>query len=714
MITYSNTPLFAFYLVNELGQSYYIDDAGLLQRSGTPRPIEFSPDGWQEMAIGWERNIAKFGLVRNFSLSLGFFGDGGLILERIYNRSKIDVKIWLLIQRRELDYTDVDYAITYKFYYKGQIDLSTYRKSYHKVLVNIMEGGRARDIKANENTAYIIPLANDPDKIRVKMDGVPITKTALYDVAPIRDKSTGFAGGWQNLATIAISFISEEGSSTGVALLSQQQEQIDGGTSTLEYMAGSDNCIFDNESTFPVDMHIVGKLKVFVVSHTGPGDVFWSADFKRSDDTQFHIFTNVAMNEGDTLEADFDYTITLNPGQKAFLFSFFDNSGSGTRLAQIDFLEVPLWKVNFTTRYKPTFAYAFRAMDAYRRFVEKISGSRDFAKSDLLSGSSLCLTSGDSLRSIPGSFVNCSFNTFTTAWCNIKCAGIGIERDKIVLERRQYFLNDAVVIDLGNISDLQIDPALDFMYNNYKFAYPDQNYDDVNGRYEMNSYEEYQGPIKVISKTLDLQSQVRADPIGMELYRINLDGKNTTDNSSDNDTFFLNVDLDNPQVDDAGTYYNLKRAAYTSVEGFPFPAFLYNIEELTPLRVISEWFSFIRSGHRGYENEKILFTSATKNKQFATFGGPGGDFIECKDMPIGTMPAPFFAPDKLTFKAKYPLALVSIMQATPGACFKGTYLGVELKGYFLKGSVISKTAEEQQFVLLSHPDNDLKLLEANG
>jgi hypothetical protein len=704
--------MFVFYLVNELGQSYYEDTNGVIKKTSTPAPLAYSPDGWQDMGISWERNMQKFGLIRSFTISLTFVGDGAHILEYLYNRKNVDEKVWLLIQKLDLEVTDIDYALVHKFYYKGEVDLSTYRKSRRKISVNIMEGGRSKELKAKEGTAFQLPVSTDPEAIRVRHDGLFIRQTAKFINGSIIDKSAGFTGGYQDLKTLPLDVLSIEGTASGIALTASQLEQIPGSTSAPEYMADSFNYWAINTGPEPVVMNVSGKLKFRCISNVG--SVHFFMDIKRSDDVNFSIFNNVNLVTNQVYEQSYDHDITLNQGERLYNFGFFDNAGSGLNIAQIEFLDSDPMLVAFKTRKPPTMVKCYKPFDAFRRLVENVSGSRDYAQSSLLQGSGICLTSGDALRGLAGAVIKISHLTYTSAWMVLKCAGIGVEGDKIVLERRQYFLNDDVIVHLGEAkTEPEISAATDVMFNSIKVGYPDQTYDDVNGRYEMNSEQLYDTPVQRVSKILELLSQVRADPVGAELYRINLEGKDTTDADSDNDPFFLNVDLDNPQVDADGVYYNLKRANYTNVFGFPEYLSLYNIEELTPERIFREWEPYLRSCLRGYESQKIRFADAKKNQDFATFGGPGGDFEECSDKTIGLMAAPFFQPDKITVTAVAPISTAKVLAETPRACFSVSFQGTTLKGWLLKGSIISKTNQEQQFILLSHPDNDLKLLE-NG
>jgi hypothetical protein len=705
LIAVSPIPIFTFYLVNSLGESYYIDSEGNLATSGLPRPIVYSPDGWENMAIGWERNLFLFGLIRNFSLSLGFFGDGAVILQKLYCRKNIDEKVLLLVQKVEEEVTDTDFALTHKFYYKGEIDLSTFRNQRRKVLVNIMEGGRSKELKANGGTNYEIPIYDNARRIRVKMDGFNIQSSVNF----LAIEQATFANvGFYGLQWLTMAFISNEGTVANGAGASVNAPEV--WNSNTDY----DDNRYPSAYFFEATDSITVKLSfpVYITLVNGSKSELY---VRRSDGTRFSLgvvqdLTGSPVPFEKRELVNVNASIPMTAGQKLYLIVQTTRSFSFPAATTITSEFLPA--VKFDSRYKTTFIYCLKALDLYKELVKKVSGSEDYAVSSLLESSSLCHTSGDAIRGLFGSVIKISLNTLVSSWSVVKCAGLGIEGGKFVLERKSHFLRDDVIVDLGEVKELEISAATDIIFNSLKIGYNDQDYEDVNGRYEFNTLTERGTPVQRVSKTLELISDLRADPVGIELTRINLDGKNTTDANADNDGFFLNVDLDNPQTDDLGTYYNLKRAVYTSVTGIPDPDNIFNIEELTPFRIFTEWAQYIAgalSGFSGYIN----FLSSKKNRNLETIGGPGGDFDEDRDVLIGSLPAPLFGNSKFSFKAVASSSLVKTLSETPYACFRFTYQGGTYKGYFLKGSIICKANQEQSFVLLSHSDNDLTTFE-NG
>jgi len=60
-----------YYLLKEDGRSgRVIND--VVTYDGSKKSLPQTPDGWQQVAIGYERPIDKHGLVTSFTLPLGF------------------------------------------------------------------------------------------------------------------------------------------------------------------------------------------------------------------------------------------------------------------------------------------------------------------------------------------------------------------------------------------------------------------------------------------------------------------------------------------------------------------------------------------------------------------------------------------------------------------------------------------------------------------
>lgn len=90
--------------------------------------------------------------------------------------------------------------------------------------------------------------------------------------------------------------------------------------------------------------------------------------------------------------------------------------------------------------------------------------------------------------------------------------------------------------------DFKVKVNSSLIYSLLRVGYDKQDYDSINGRDEFHFTNEYDTGITITDKALELISPLRADPYGIE-FLVSKRGKDTTDNESDNDTFFVGAHL---------------------------------------------------------------------------------------------------------------------------------------------------------------------------
>jgi hypothetical protein len=698
------------YILEEDGRSLTLDN-GVVNSHSQPMPLKNTPDGWRNIVITTERILAKYGMQRSFTTPMGFVNDGATILRDVVLRQNYERKLFFLIQRLSPEVDVSFFRLIYRYLYKGELDLSTFKDEETKVTCGIMEGGISKLIKAGEGTTFEIPF--DSDAINVKMDGISLSQNAQYGIIPIEDTSSGFANGNTDLKTQSISLVNKEGTASGIALFDQTNEQIDGSISTLEYMAGSDNHWAINNSGSTINLHIKGKMKFKCTSKTGT--VHFSSDIKKNDDTQFIIFNNVTLVENTIYEQLFEFTIPLGPGEKLFWFDFFNNSGGGLNLARIEYLETDIVALDYTSKKETTYIKAFKPYDLFRKLIERITGLSTDALSQVLQDeSNLVITCGDAIRGVEEPKVKTSLSQFFEHCAVAHFAGSGIEGGKLVIEERGHFFNPNSPVDLGQAKDLKVTLATDIIANTVKIGWQEPQVDDVNGKYSFNGSHIRSSPVTRIVKELSAVSPYGADPYEQEIIRINLEGKKTTDSSSDNKVYVQNVDLLAPEtVDGIGIVYPLKRVIYDN-QGDPdsfglHTPTVFNIEELTPARLLQKHGPWLRSIFYPFDLEKLKFQSTERNALLKTILG-SETIQENADYTIGSLGTKLFLPFYFEFETVVPADLVTILEANPNQCFTFSWNGDTYKGFPMKISQAVNTEESQRFKLLAAPDTNLENL----
>ena len=63
-----------YFLMNQANESYYVA-SGVVMTSSSPKPLQFSPDGWRNIQIVNQRNAKYFAMDRSFTVPLDYVKD---------------------------------------------------------------------------------------------------------------------------------------------------------------------------------------------------------------------------------------------------------------------------------------------------------------------------------------------------------------------------------------------------------------------------------------------------------------------------------------------------------------------------------------------------------------------------------------------------------------------------------------------------------------
>lgn len=689
-----------YFLVDDQGRSYK-KNGSVIQQVSQPTSLPNSPDGWQDISIGWERNMNRFGIIRNFSLPLGFVKDSADILNHIYLTGNVETKVYLLIKKLEVELTPTTYRMIYRYFYKGELDLSTVEISDSKTTVNIMEGGLSKDLAANEATTFEFPL-DDPEAEDALMDGMTVRTTFNYRTLKT-EVDTSFTGP----IVFPIGFINQEGFN---------DETITHNDTFFEFLSlpdlVPDKSVSFFSNTYPPGFEYRVKGS-FILNVTGTDQTieirFQSHNRGSTIYTQsVHIITAASYPTG-SHTIDFDFTITvpapiIAPESVYVELSYFPDAASTFTIETSDLY------VSFIYRKRPTIVPFFTPDVLFRKLIGKITGSEADAASDLLAlNKEFVVTCGDALRGLAGATIKTSLKDFFdayNAWLN---AGMSIENKKIRFESKsRYFDTSATPFNLGGIKNLRITTATDLMCNTIKVGYPEQDTNEAWGKYEFNNTSQYTTPVKKVVKDFSLISSYRTDPSGIEITRINLEGKSTTDANTDNDVFALSIDYANPNID--GTY-NLNRPAFTVMDGIPTEsqASVFNIE-FSPRRIFNTHANWISGLFKGFETSKIIFQTTQKNRNLRTILS-GFIVEEDGNIVIGNMTSPLIQPKYLEFECKSPKLIVNALETTPNIPFTAVDgFGNTITGFLIKAGISPDSNKEQTIKLLASTNLDITTL----
>lgn len=676
-----------YFLVDEQGRSYKSQN-NVVSKVSQPTPLPYTPDGWQNISLGWERNMNRFGIIRNFSLPLGFVKAANHILRSITLTGTVETKAFLLIKYLSLELTLSTYRFIYRFFYKGELDFTTVELQDEKSNISIMEGGLAKELAANEATVYEFDLDTDPEAIEVVTDGFLLRITANY--ATIPQDITANNDYFLPLAYLGSDQVTE-------ASIQHQ-------TSYYEQVLDSAQLEEGTNFYFRADVNRLNTHRIY-----GELKINNTAGINRNFGFQIRSQTTVYYSSGSISYAPGQHTITFDQTITASLLldapeAYFIQVIPGQSSVDIERSEI---FIEYDYRYIPTNTKCFTPDVMFKKLVGKITGKETDAVSDILDlNKGLVVTSGDALRQITGSKIKTSLKDFFDSyncWLNI---GMGIVDKKIRIEAKEFFLDaTATPFYLGKAKNLRVSFSADLMFNVLKTGYNVQDVSEAWGRFEFNNTSLFTTPIKKVVKEFVLISPYRTDPSGIEETRINFEGKTTTDSSNDNNVFALNIDHANPNMD--GTY-NLLRPAYDTILGIPTESqsSIFNIDTFTPKRILKKHGNWLRSVFYGFETDKLRFQTTQKNRELRTVLA-GVTIDEDADEIIGNLAAPLFKPYYFEFDCESPVGITDALDTDPNQPFSFEWEGETYTGFLIKAGIAPDSNKEQTFRLLSTPQNDI-------
>jgi hypothetical protein len=662
---------FIYFLFDENNNSYYqYGDTVLL--SSSLRPLEFTPDGWKKIQIQNQRNGTYFAVDRSFTVPLEYVKDGGQILKYIYYNYGIEAKVYMSICEQQLYFDATHYGYYYKLLYRGEIDLANFKHDGVKVTVNIMEGGIVKFIKAYENTKYEIPV-NVIDAIDLYMDGVQLSEKHNFIIPEV---------GLPFAHLLFASFINKEGNASGVASF------------TVFGHLGYPDFATSDEYLFAVTQDIAGmRLKGQIKFKCTGSAAHYYLRLITSTGRVLTIIDDEFVTQDQTYTFDFDYLFDAFEGEKFFLV----NATQNNPFFIANYLETE-FSLLFQSIYRGSIIKALRPLYVFQQLISKISGGTYTAQSDYLANqiNDVVVTCGDAIRGIDDAVIKTSLRDFFTSFNSHFGLGMGMLGSTLRLEPKSFWVQYTDVIDLGEVSKMKVSPANDLLINNIKVGTPNQDYDDVNGKQEFNTTSEYSAPITRVAKELNLVSVYRADCYGIEFTRLNLDGKTTTDNDSDNDVFMIHIE-DAPQGDGL---YHLDRSLNAGAAGLLSPATVFNLY-LTPARALRRNGDYIRSLFYKLESRYLTFQTADKNDDVVA-----GGITENADVQVASLSPALFSCNYLEFETKVPIDTLELLRANPLKAFAGTWAGFSFVGIPDKISVQPGDNGAQTFKLLAAPTQD--------
>lgn len=521
---------FLYFLTDSTNKVYYLQN-GVVAKSADLKPLANNPSGWREQSVKFARNGNYHGLIPSYTIPLKFVKDSAKILRHLlYNNGQEEI-IYLIVLR-------FNYLIgEYEGYYKGEIDLAkaTDNKDYFEVPVT--EKGFYKLLKAYENTDFEIPFEGD-GVIDVEMDGIDIKSSSKY-IVPKIEIQQGQIGTKQYL--YPISYATTDGTIFNVLTGSSDFKLLQNDTNVFpnDLTNNIEEFLLKNVGTETIPSIIIkGEVKFTVLVPTTYKLFLYATDGTNIRTIDLINTTTIASNV--LYSYIIDKTFSLQANERLFLVQETNPAGVFLRInyEQTDF------SFSVNSRYKTTYIKAIKPLNFGQLLLNKVTSSTDYKlQSSVLDSTQIVLTTGDQIRGFTATKAKSKFRDFFAAMHRNLVIGMEANEETKVINMpfKNSFYNSSVVYNLGEVRDCIFELNESLLHSNIRVGYPNQDYDNVNGKDEFNNTHNYTTPSTRSTSMLDLTHNWRSDCYGIELLRINLDGKTTTDNSSDNNIFLLDV-----------------------------------------------------------------------------------------------------------------------------------------------------------------------------
>jgi hypothetical protein len=287
------------------------------------------------------------------------------------------------------------------------------------------------------------------------------------------------------------------------------------------------------------------------------------------------------------------------------------------------------------------------------------------------------------------------------AVCNV---GFGVEAGVPVLENKSYFYrNTLLAADVGNVEKFELSPEGTYIFNTIKGGYPDQTYDVLSGRAEVNSEVEYSTMQSKMKSELNLRSVYRADPYGIEFMRIKAGSQSIT--KGDNEVFFVVIN-DSPET--GKVYYRPKFDTTATGPGVSYGIGYYNTD-ISPKKNLLRHADYLKGILYKVEGQ-IKLTEAKKNTGLVTVDDTGTRIAEADPLDIGHLADNYFINKSCVISTKSPVALLSAISNFPTGYIAFVTDGTPLMGFMLSVEVDPAKNTERSMKLLLTSKNDLSKL----
>lgn len=496
--------------------------------------------------------------------------------------------------------------------YVSEFDFSTFQDERDQAVCQLMQGGVQELIKNNEDVEYEIPVSGnavrtitiEPFLVKGRMDFVSL--------APVEESGSTPNRSTNEITLLNYSFFDEKidfklastpnfkptdvfgviaafpttfGTTSNLEFGQPAQERTAGGIDNFETVGiikavrGSseyvDYLIKTHTALYNVLMQ--GSINIYLQNNNGSDSSFQMRMYKTDINTGATsvIYTGETKTIAAMTDDTFSYNINASfdiEADKVIYLTLRRTAGSDCQWMQQEGQGLSVSFDYYTSQFT---VKGLTWYEVGKQLVSKATNNTATFESLLLTQAitykngidlrpeSLLMLSGDSIRGVAVPKIKISLKDYLKATDVMMCAGLGIEDNKVKIEKRSYFFQrlkssgeQNLLSHLSNLKDWTIEDAEDIRFNELHIGYRegDNEVGGLNGRDEFNTTLKFTSSYTKNKNIMDLVSPVSASGYQIYLTYINYatNENENKDSQNDNTLFALQYKY-NPATPAVGT-----------------------------------------------------------------------------------------------------------------------------------------------------------------
>jgi hypothetical protein len=337
-------------------------------------------------------------------------------------------------------------------------------------------------------------------------------------------------------------------------------------------------------------------------------------------------------------------------------------------------------------------------------FYSEFFGREDLGYDEDGEGAYLAITKGELLRGIPLDEVQIatSMRDAFSSYSSVFCLGAIITNSRIQVEQLDDLFNLNISANLGEVAELAISPAKDFLFNSIKCGYPKNEYEEENGRDEFNTTYQYTNSLQAVKKELDLVSKYYGDGYGIEFARReSIITTGTKDTKYDDKIFFIDL------IKDGDDLITRRQEGILHVEGIFSPETAINLRIAAGQNMLRQR-KFINIPLD--KKEKVYYFQSKDKNASLNLLTELGETVDGQDLQTGS--AFYFKPEERQFKCPITIETLFAILANPLGIVHYTYEGEKFFDFLFEVNAETDKGKSQ-WRALGTKDSPVQLVDAS-